>query len=134
MRRRTDGSDSSAGEPPFEIDRRELDAQTSVVSVRGELDLPTAPQLKWALLDALQAGVSQLVLDLSRTSFMDSTALGVLIGVNRSLGPDRRLALVGVSSNVLRVFELSGMDRAFSIYPTLEDALVHLSGRAAEAG
>ncbi len=89
MPRRADNPGSSqATETSFAIGERELDERTSVFSVEGDLDLSTAPQLKWKLLDALEAGHNRLIVDLSRTSFMDSTALGVLVGVNRSLAQD----------------------------------------------
>jgi anti-sigma B factor antagonist len=114
--------------------RRELDQRTSVISVDGELDLATAPRLKWMLIDSLQAGQSQIVVDLSRATFMDSTALGVLVGVNRSLDAGARLAIVCAQSSVLRIFELSGMDGVFAIFPTLDEALPYARGKAARAG
>jgi anti-sigma B factor antagonist len=122
---------SSAG---FEIAQYGLDEQTSVVSIKGELDLSSAPRLKWALIDSLQAGNNQLVVDLSLTTFMDSTALGVLIGVNRSLEPDVRLAIVCAQAEVLNIFELSGLDAGFAIFPTLDQALLYTRGRGAAAG
>jgi anti-sigma B factor antagonist len=125
--------DSPHVQVPFAISRRELDARTSVIDVEGDLDLATAPQLKWMLVDALDEGHSQLVLDLTRTTFMDSTALGVLVGVTRSLGADGTLAIVCASHTLAKIFELSGMDGVFAIYPTLDDALAHARGRAAEA-
>jgi len=134
MLSRADKADTSPpGGAAFAIDRRELDEHTSVIAVQGELDLSTAPQLKWMLLDSLQEGHSRLIVDLSRTSFMDSTALGVLVGVNRSLGGDERLAIVCTRPSLLKIFELSGLDGAFVICATLEDALAHAAGRAAEA-
>jgi anti-sigma B factor antagonist len=105
-----------------------------VISVEGELDLSTAPRLKWMLIDSLQAGQSQLVVDLSQTSFMDSTALGVLVAVNRSLDADAALAIVCPRAAVLRIFELSGMDGVFAIYATLEQALAHVRGSTAGTG
>ncbi len=118
----------------FDIARTELDDHTSVISIEGDLDLSTAPQLKWMLLDSLDAGHSQLVVDLSQVTFMDSTALGVLIGVNRNLDVGARLAIVCARANLLKIFELSGMDGAFAIFPTLQDALAHAQGSAAETG
>ncbi|MGO9321540.1 MAG: STAS domain-containing protein [Solirubrobacteraceae bacterium] len=119
---------------PFAIDRRELDRRTSVISVEGDLDLASAPRLKWMLLDALEEGHSQLILDLSRATFMDSTALGVLVGVNRSLDDRGTLAIVCAHANLLKIFELSGMDGAFAISSTLAHALAHVNPPAAEAG
>jgi anti-sigma B factor antagonist len=116
----------------FEIAQRDLDARTGIVSVKGEVDLSTAPRLKWALVDSLEAGHGQLVVDLSRVTFIDSTALGVLVGVKRSLGAGA-LALVCANADVLKIFELSGMDGAFTILPTLREALAHVQAQPAGA-
>jgi anti-sigma B factor antagonist len=120
--------------PIFGIAREDLDEHCSVIAIEGELDLATAPRLKWMLVDSLDAGHTRLVLDLSRTSFMDSTALGVLVGVNRSLDPDARLAVVCTNENVSKIFELAGMDGVFAIFRALEQALAHVRTRAAEVG
>jgi anti-sigma B factor antagonist len=119
--------------PPmaFGIIRRDLDERTSVIAVEGELDLATAPRLKWALIDAIDEGRRRLVLDLSHTSFMDSTALGVLVAFNRGLDADARLAIACAQAKVLTIFELSGMDGAFPIFHTLEEALAQVGGNAA---
>ena len=119
---------------PFAIERRDVDRQCSVIAIEGELDLASAPRLKWTLVDALDAGRSLLVVDMSRVSFMDSTALGVLVAVNRGLRPDARLSIVCSGEVVSKIFQLSGMDGVFAIFPTLEQALAHVHGRAAEVG
>jgi anti-sigma B factor antagonist len=119
---------------PFGIIRRELDQRTSVISIEGELDLVTAPRMKWMLIDALEAGHEELVIDLSLATFMDSTALGVLVGVNRSLGVDARMAIACPRSNVLKIFEFSGLDGMFMICPTVDEALAYTRGHTARAG
>ncbi|HEY5288249.1 MAG TPA: STAS domain-containing protein [Solirubrobacteraceae bacterium] len=119
---------------PFGILRRELDEGTSVISIEGELDLATAPRLKWMLLDALDAGHEKLVIDLALTTFMDSTALGVLVGVNRSLGVDARMAIVCPRSPVLKIFELSGLDGMFAIFSTVDEALAYTREHTPAAG
>jgi anti-sigma B factor antagonist len=134
LRSKADNNDSGAtAKGGFAIDRRELDGRTSVIAVTGELDLTTAPQLKWMLVDAIEEGHSRLIVDLSATSFMDSTALGVLVGVNRGLEAGGQLSIVCARSSLLRIFELSGMDGAFTICATLDDALAGSPQRAAEA-
>jgi anti-sigma B factor antagonist len=117
----------------FGIAQRELDQDASVISVEGELDLSTAPRLKWMLLDSLAAGQSQLVLDLSLTRFMDSTALGVLVGVRKKLDTGDRLAIVCAEPDVLKIFEYAGMDSAFAIFPTLDQALAYVRGHLTQA-
>jgi anti-sigma B factor antagonist len=116
------------------INTRELDNCTSLVAVEGELDLCSAPQLKWTLVDLLDAGRSRIVVDLSLVTFMDSTALGVLVGVNRSLDTGSRLAIACLPPSVLKIFEVSGLDGAFDIFATLDEALAHARGSAASAG
>jgi anti-sigma B factor antagonist len=134
LSRKHKSEQGTVSEAPFAVDRRDHDARTSVVSVQGELDVATAPQLKWALHDSVEDGHRQLVVDLSLTSFMDSTALGVLIGVKRSLPAGAQMAIVCAAPSILYVFEVSGMDGAFAIYATLEDALATIPSVAAEAG
>ena len=118
----------------FAIRQHDLDRKTSVVAVDGELDLASAPNLKWTLVDLLDAGRSQIVVDLSSVTFMDSTALGVLIGVNRSLDVGARLAIVCTRTNVLKIFEFSGLDGTLAIFPTLDEALTYARRSAAQAG
>lgn len=115
----------------FEIAQRELDERTCVIAIEGELDLSTAPRLKWTLLDALGAGYSLLVVDLSHTTFMDSTALGVLVAVKRGLDAGERLAIVCPQSDVRQIFEFAGMDGAFTISPALDGALASARGHGA---
>jgi anti-sigma B factor antagonist len=134
MLSRLDSSRTQPSVTPFSLAQRDLDAHSSVIAITGELDLATAPRLKWTLVDAIDAGRTRFVVDLSQASFMDSTALGVLVGVHRSLDADARLAIVCSGDAVSKIFELSGMDGVFAIFPTLEQALVHVRGRAAEVG
>jgi anti-sigma B factor antagonist len=126
--------DVPLGPAPFMILAREHDEATSVVVVEGELDLSSAPRLKWMLMDALEAGRSQLVVDLTDVSFMDSTGLGVLIGVNKRLAQSARLLIVCPPGVVRQVFEFSGTDGAFAMFSTLEAAIAHLDGRAPQVG
>jgi anti-sigma B factor antagonist len=127
-------SDTSRRSTAFGLAQRELDKRTSVIVVEGELDLSTAPRLKWALVDALETGHDQLIVDLALTTFMDSTALGVLVGVKRKLVPDGGLAITRVGPEVQKIFESSGMDGAFTIFSTLEEACASMQARTAQAG
>lgn len=135
MLKRVDSSASTqSGAPAFAILRRELEGGACVVSVEGELDLSTAPRLKRMLMESLETGQSRLVLDLSLTTFMDSTALGVLVAVNRRADLGGPLTIVCPRENVLQIFQFSGTDGAFAIFSTLEQALEHLPGAVAGTG
>jgi anti-sigma B factor antagonist len=128
----TGGSDADA--VSFSISQQELEGATRLLSVRGELDLSTAPRLKWALAEALDADASAIVVDLSLVTFIDSTALGVLVGVQRSLSVGARLAIVCAHEHVLKILELTGLDGTFEIFQTLDGALAHARGSTAAAG
>ncbi len=66
----------------FALSEESLGEGRHVVAVRGEIDLFTAPELKKTLADAIENGAARVVVDLSETTFLDSTALGVLIGAD----------------------------------------------------
>jgi anti-anti-sigma factor len=109
------------------IDTITVDDRTVVVLVDGELDLWSAPALKRALCDQLADGRKHLVVDLSAVSFMDSTALGVLLGIDRRLSTDERLVLAQPGTGVLRLFELSGVAAGMRIFPSREAAIAYVS-------
>lgn len=103
----------------------------TVLAVQGELDLASAPRLKKPLDEALRdpGGGSGVVLDMSDVTFLDSTAFRVLMEVRRRR--DRTpLAIVCRSRNVLRVFTIAGFDRAFDVFPTLDQAISYLREEA----
>lgn len=110
-----------------------VDDETAVVAPSGELDLWSAPQLKRTLCDLLATGRKRLVLDLEGIRFMDSTALGVLVGIERRLAGDERLALAQTGSEVLRIFELSGIAAGMRIFPSREAAISYVTLDQAEA-
>jgi anti-anti-sigma factor len=102
----------------------------SCVAVEGEVDLATAPVLKGALLARVAAGATRLVLDLSGVVHMDSTGLGVLVGVRRRLPEDGVIAVAGAGPAIRSVFEITGLDRTFKLFPSVEDAIAALSPTA----
>ena len=96
--------------------------QYCVVSPVGELDLVTAEPLRAALLALLEKGESQIVLDLSGVTFMDSSALGVLISVHRRMPEGSALRLAAVSHTVGRLFSLTRLDSVFPMFDTVQAA------------
>ena len=101
-----------------------MDARTHVIEVGGEIDLYSAPELKQRLLGVIDAGKRQVVVDLSEVTFIDSTALGVLVGaVKRLRSADGTLALVCTKPSIAKVFETTGLERVFAIHATRADAL-----------
>ncbi len=120
----------------FAISRRDLEPGTTVIAVAGELDLASAPNLKWTLNDAVSKGAKRIVLDMSPVRFIDSTALGVLVGVHRSLEKGSKLAISGADADadVLNIFELTGLDSTFDMFSTMDEALTWVRGSEGAAG
>ena len=112
--------------PHCAIRVREVDANTVVVAADGELDLASAPELKWTILEWFEKGHRRVVVDLSGVSFIDSTAIGVLIAIARKLRDGQRLALGGVGPAIRDVFRLAGVERAFRLYPTGQASTAYL--------
>ncbi len=129
-----DGGGEQAASVSYSIAQRELAPGTSLVTVEGELDLASAPSLKWALTDAISAGARRIVVDLGPVTFIDSTALGVLVGVHRHLSPGTRMALAGANAEVLNIFEMTGLDATFEMFATVEHALAAVGGSEAASG
>ena len=108
----------------FEIDDRKIDDDTHCVAIVGEVDLFTAPEFKQRISAPIDAGVRTIVVDLSETTFIDSSSLGVLIGAHRRLkGRGGSLVVVCASEPIVKTFKITGLDGVFRIAPTLEDAL-----------
>lgn len=109
---------------PFSVEDEEIDATTHVVTVAGEVDLYSAPELKERVLSAIDSGKTRIVVDLSKTTFIDSTTLGVLVGARKRLREhDGALAVVCVDDDKLALFEMTGLDRVFSIHEDCTAAL-----------
>ncbi len=108
----------------FDVKTEKIDESTYVIALAGEVDLYTAPEFKQQLLDVIGEGGKDVVVDFSETTFIDSTTLGVLVGgVKRLRAQDGRLSLVCSDRNIRKIFEITGLDRVFTIYPTRDEAL-----------
>jgi anti-sigma B factor antagonist len=110
--------------PEFAITEQGPEAGHHIIAVRGEIDLFTAPELKQALTEAVEAGDYRVVIDLTDVSFLDSTALGVLIGaVKRLRSRGGALAIVNTETSIAKTFEITGLDQIFTIVPSRHEAL-----------
>jgi anti-sigma B factor antagonist len=120
--------------PEFAVTEEQVDTDRHVVAVRGEIDLFTAPELKQVLTEAIEQGRTRMVVDLGETTFLDSTALGVLIGaVKRLRSRDGALAIVNTDANIAKTFEITGLDQIFTILPSRDEALSALDEQPAGA-
>ena len=114
--------DGNAGrEDPVADIRRDDDR--IVVSLAGELDLYNAHEVRDALLQCCAEGPERLVVDLSGVTFIDSTALGVLIEARAKLANRRGFLLAAPGIETRRALEISGLDRHFAVHESLDAAL-----------
>jgi anti-sigma B factor antagonist len=96
----------------------------AVLSVRGELDTLTAPELDTALRELVAGPATTPVVDLSGVTFLASSGLAVLIrAAHRAEDSGRALHLVVASRAVLRPLEVTGSDQLFTLHTTLDGAL-----------
>lgn len=95
-----------------------------VLDVQGEVDVYTAPTLREQLTALVDGGASNLVADLTGTSFIDSTGLGVLVaGQNRAGAAGGALRVVCAQERILKLFRITGLDAVVQIYPSRDEAL-----------
>jgi anti-sigma B factor antagonist len=108
----------------FVVATEQLDGGIPLVSVRGEVDLATAPALERTLRDAAEEQTGQVIVDLTCCSFLDSRGLTALLAIRKRFGhSDRSLVLVLSNPNVLKIFQITGFDQIFEIYPSLGAAV-----------
>jgi anti-sigma B factor antagonist len=119
----------------FDIKTERLDDKSYVIALAGEVDLYTAPEFKQQLLDVIAQGAKDVVVDLSETTFIDSTTLGVLVGgVKRLRTNDGQLSLVCSDRNITKIFEITGLDRVFTIYGSRDEALAGMGSATQPSG
>jgi anti-sigma B factor antagonist len=98
-------------------------ADHTVLEVGGEVDVYTAPRLRERLAELVDGGARNVVVDLARVDFLDSTGLGVLVGAHKRL----RLAggtfsLVCARESLLKVFRITALDQIIPLHDTVEAA------------
>ena len=117
-------SNAGATDPPSEsiapsdvaVDRGARDGDW-VVTVRGEIDVATSPDLKDRLGGLLDQRARFITLDLSKLAFIDSSGLGVLVSAHKRLRENggETILLRGMQEPVRHVFEITGLTKLFTV-------------------
>ncbi|HEY1882637.1 MAG TPA: STAS domain-containing protein [Candidatus Cybelea sp.] len=103
--------------------KREDGGETVVLNVRGSMDIATSPTVRAAISEAIEGGANDLIVDLSRLDFLDSTGLGVLIGAHRRTAENNAsLRLVVREGPISRLLNITGLIAVFAVYHSLDDA------------
>jgi anti-sigma B factor antagonist len=103
----------------------------AVLVARGEIDYSASPELSELLVDRVIAGIRRFVIDVSKVTFIDSTAIGALVGavmrLQESGGGSMVIVCAPENQRVLRIFEMAGIDSLIALHSSREDALLELA-------
>jgi anti-sigma B factor antagonist len=96
-------------------------------AAQDRIDAACAIQFKDLMRELTQAACPQVILDMSRVAFIDSSGLGAVVAAMKALGPERKLELSGLTATVQKVFRLTRMDTIFTIHAQLPVAIAQAS-------
>jgi anti-sigma B factor antagonist len=110
-----------ASKEPHRIMELEIQTERSQglceVALNGEIDVYTAPKLKAELVGLIDAGCTNVVVDLENVSFIDSSGLGVLVSaLRRAHERDGAVRLLCTRDNILKIFHITGLDKVFPVF------------------
>jgi anti-anti-sigma factor len=111
---------------PFEVKVGDLDEGVRAISVRGELDLSTAPGLEGPLEQTLASGEGAVLIDLSECEFIDSTGIALIVRAWQRLNNGkngRALAICSNNEQVRRVLEITGLELSIPVHESRDEAL-----------
>lgn len=93
------------------------------VTLDGEVDVYTAPRLKEELVSAIEGGCANVIVDLEKVGFIDSSGLGVLVSaLRRARERDGVVRIVCTRDNILKIFRITGLDKVFPIFSDIAEA------------
>jgi anti-sigma B factor antagonist len=115
----------------LEVSEEVVDGDVRVLRVAGDVDFDAAPQLKRHIMSLVDAGDRQFIVDLSEVEFIDSTAIGVLVGALKRLGANGGSLLVVCNNEDIRgIFETVGLEHLLPLHRSHEDAFAALAHAA----
>lgn len=101
----------------------ERDGTTCRIAVNGEVDVYTSPLLKSHIVDAVDSGCVDLVVDLEGVGFIDSSGLGVLVsGLRRVKEQSGSMRVICTKEGILKIFRITGLDKVFPIFASADEA------------
>ena len=114
--------------PPFGLAEESLPG-VLVLTVSGELDLATSPELRERLGTAIDSGMTRIVVDLRDVAFMDSIGLAAVVQARSRLRATGHLALVVTPGSYAQlVLEITGMPQALAMFADRDTAIAHVGG------
>jgi anti-sigma B factor antagonist len=117
----------------FEVHSEELKGGVRAFTVRGELDMNTAPELERALEEAVAEENASIMLDLSECEFIDSTGIALIVRAWQKLEADDgkgRFVLCCINHQVRRLLKITGVEASISLHEERNAALAELRGES----
>jgi anti-sigma B factor antagonist len=109
---------------PFRQESIAAGSDCAVLRITGEVDVYTAPQLREQVVQLVNSGVRHIIADLRGVDFLDSTGLGAPVGsLKRLRSHDGSFKVVASGGPTLRIFQITGLNRAFALHPSVLDAM-----------
>jgi anti-sigma B factor antagonist len=114
---------------PFDVARSALDSGVVVLALSGTMTMGNQLQkFEWDIQELLKNNQNRIVLDISDVSYLDSSAIGVLVGSHgkvRDSGGDLRLA--GATARIASIFKMTGIDSLLHLDPSRDAAISALA-------
>ncbi len=96
----------------------------TVVAIEGEVDLNSSPQLRKLFSELIDKGTAKIVVNFAKVSYIDSSGLATLIEMMQRQKKDQSsMSLVEMSDKVKSLFEITKLDKLFTIYHTQAEAV-----------
>ncbi|HSK48553.1 MAG TPA: STAS domain-containing protein [Coriobacteriia bacterium] len=108
----------------MELDiKSDRNADVCAVTLDGEIDVYTAPRLKEELVSVVESGCPNVIVDMEKVGFIDSSGLGVLVSaLRRARERDGVVRIVCTRDNILKIFRITGLDKVFPIFSDMDEA------------
>jgi anti-sigma B factor antagonist len=102
----------------------------SVIEEPADFDIYSAPAVRELAVQLIDGGATAIVFDMAGVTFMDNTALGVIVGAHKRLrsAGGEGAAVAGAGERVARCFAVTGLDRHVPMYATAAEALAAAQG------
>ena len=102
-----------------------------IIAVKGEIDLDSSVDVYRRIWTEIDNGEHGLVLDLEELDFMDSSGLQILLRIREKLkNVDKKVLIANPNSQIMKLFQLTGFDKLFSVYNGTDEALLQLGDKS----
>lgn len=100
------------------------DYAVPVVDLTGEVDAYTSARFRESIIELIESGAANLVIDMEKVEYIDSSGLGALVGgLKRASERSGKIVIVCNNPQIRKVFEITGLEKVFHLYGTEDEAV-----------